>query len=68
MRIELPNLVDRDPNKCGGVPVLRNTRFAVAQLIAELADSDSVGEIADDFDLSESQIREFLRELAASIE
>jgi len=48
------------PRKLGGIPVLRGTRFSLAQLFAELADSDVVVEIANDFELDERQLRKTL--------
>ncbi len=40
-----------DPQIMSGVPVIMNTRFPVAQLLAEMAEGRTVKEIADDFDL-----------------
>lgn len=53
-----------DPFVRSGVPVLRGTRFTVSQLLGELADGRSVGELAEDFDLDLEQIKEFLYGLA----
>ena len=56
--------VEMNADKRGGVPVLRGTRFTVAQLFAELADGRSIVELAADFELEIEPIRELLQELA----
>lgn len=53
-----------DPDRRGGVPCLPGTRFTVAQVLAELADGDSVSELVDNLDLDEKSIKDFLNELA----
>lgn len=58
--IVLRNSVESRPGKLGGAPVLKGTRFSVTQLLAELADSDAVEEIADNFELDKNEIRQFL--------
>jgi uncharacterized protein (DUF433 family) len=60
----LQNSVEFDPNRRGGVPVLKGTRFTVAQTLAELADSAGVPEVASEFDLDEETIRRLLYGLA----
>jgi uncharacterized protein (DUF433 family) len=60
----LQNSVEIDPNRRGGVPVLKGTRFTVGQTLAELADSAGVPEVAKRFDLDEEVVREFLYGLA----
>src|SRR5262245_60900557 len=47
----LRDCVEVHPDKRGGVPVLRGTRFTVAQLFAEIGEGRSLGEIASDFSL-----------------
>ena len=68
MKIELNLLdayVDAYPDKMGGVPCLRGTRFPVAQLIAELvASGDALGYLIDDFDLPRSVVCGFMQSLA----
>lgn len=56
----LRNCVEVNANKRGGVPVLKGTRFTVAQLFAEIAEGRSAGEIAEDFDLELEMIKEVL--------
>src|SRR5208337_2628622 len=48
---ELSSVVDVDPERCAGVPVLAGTRFTVSQVFAELADGRSIYELADNFDI-----------------
>ena len=56
--------IEASPTKLGGIPVLRGTRFSVAQLFAEMADGDSVSEIADNFELDVNQIAKLLHALS----
>jgi uncharacterized protein (DUF433 family) len=60
----LQSAVEIDPKRRGGIPVLKGTRFTVAQTLAELADSTGVPEVANRFDLDEEVIRELLYGLA----
>ncbi len=56
--------IEASPRKLGGIPVLRGTRFSVAQLFAELAEADNVEDIAEEFDLDASQISTLLHALS----
>jgi uncharacterized protein (DUF433 family) len=60
----MADCVDCQPNRLGGVPVLRNSRLSVSQIITELADSDAIAEIADNFDVDEERLRRFVHALA----
>jgi len=53
-----------DPEIMSGVPVLKGTRFPIAQILAELANDYSISEIAEDFNLDENKITGFLNNLA----
>ncbi|GAG36836.1 unnamed protein product [marine sediment metagenome] len=53
-----------DPDIMHGRPVLKGTRFPVAQLIAELADGHSTSDIAEGCGLDIKTITDFLFELA----
>jgi uncharacterized protein (DUF433 family) len=54
-----------DPDRAGGKPTLKGSRFTVASLLAELADGDrSLNALIEDFDLDEVPARGFLRELS----
>jgi len=45
-------------------PCLKETKFPIRQIFAELSDGMSVKEIAHDFSLNEQDIRIFLQEMA----
>ncbi|HEX3314800.1 MAG TPA: DUF433 domain-containing protein [Gemmataceae bacterium] len=64
----LSDCVEIDPKKLGGVPVLANSRFSVAQLFGELADSDAIAEIADNFEVDLELLRRFLHAFAVCID
>jgi uncharacterized protein (DUF433 family) len=64
----LRQVVNIDPDVRGGVPVLRGTRFTLAQLLAELAEGRSVSEIADAFRLNKEQIQQVLESLATYLD
>ena len=59
----------RDPNICGGEPVMRGTRVPLRTVLASLADGDSVEQILRSFPtLSEDGIRAAIAFAAASAE
>ncbi len=60
----LHDVVQIDPRRAGGVPVLMGTRFTVAQTLAELAQTGGVQEVADNYDLDPRTIREMLTGLS----
>ena len=62
--VMLRGCAEYNPQKCGGVPVLRGTRFTLAQFLAELADGRNVFEISEDFDIDAETAVEFLRGLS----
>lgn len=69
MNIFLPDsIVEVNPRKLGGKPVLRGTRFSISQLLAEIGDHDVIKEIADDFELDEIQLRQVIHALALSLD
>lgn len=59
--------ISRDPHIQDGQPVLAGTRFRIAQMIAEIADRDSVSAVASDFCLDIDLVRRALNELALEI-
>ena len=60
----LRGCVEVDPDRRGGVPVLRGTRFTVAEALAELAESSGVREVAENFDLPDDALRDMLNSLS----
>lgn len=47
--MNLQERIVRDPQICGGDPVIKGTRVTLRTLLASLADGDSVEEILGDF-------------------
>jgi uncharacterized protein (DUF433 family) len=64
----LRDCTEVNPRKCGGVPVLKGTRFSLAQVLAEIAEGRSVTELAEDFDLEPALIKEFLEGMAIALD
>jgi uncharacterized protein (DUF433 family) len=62
--LTLREVVAIDPDVRGGIPVLLGTRFTLAQLLAELAEDRSVGQIAAAFRLDKKQIEKVLESFA----
>lgn len=60
----IPLAIEVDPEIMGGFPVVKGTRFTLAQFLAELSASDSVLAIAQDFDLPYQNLRSVLDSLA----
>ncbi len=61
--------VVRDPQICGGQPVIKGTRVLLRTLLASLADGDSVEEILTDFpSLTPDDMRAVIAFAAASAE
>lgn len=64
----LADNVEINSNKFGGTPVVRDTRFKIAQLLATLAEGEDVRELADDMDLDEHRLRDILRNLSTMLD
>ena len=62
--LALKDCVEISGEKLGGVPVLRGTRFSIPQLFAELAESNALVEISQDFEIDVELARKFLHALA----
>ena len=59
----------RDPNVCGGEPVIKGTRVTVRTILASLAEGAKAEEILEDFPtLKEEDIRAVIAFAAASAE
>jgi uncharacterized protein (DUF433 family) len=63
----LQECVEVSPEKLGGVPVLRGTRFSVSQLLAELADGETINGISDNYDIDEDLAARFLHALSVHL-
>src|SRR5688572_15078881 len=61
----LAEFVEVTPQRAGGSPVLKGTRFTLAQLLGQLGDGDSLNEVAENFDLDREQLSGVLHALAA---
>lgn len=61
--------IHRDPQICGGQPVVRGTRVTVRTILASLAEGAWIDEILADFPtLTEEQVRGVIAFAAASAE
>ena len=59
----------RDPNICGGEPVIKGTRVPIRTILASLAEGAGIPEIIEDFPtLKEEDIRAVIAFAAASAE
>jgi uncharacterized protein (DUF433 family) len=59
----------RDPQICGGEPVIKGTRVTLRTILASLAEGASIREILDDFPtLKEEDVRAAIAFAAASAE
>ena len=59
----------RDPQICGGEPVIKGTRVTLRTLLASLADGDSVSDLLEAYpSLSEEDVRAAIAFAAASAE
>jgi uncharacterized protein (DUF433 family) len=58
------DLVERNPMKLSGVPIVKHTRVQADSIVENYESGSPVDEIADNFSISEDIIRELL-ELAA---
>jgi uncharacterized protein (DUF433 family) len=56
----LRECVEVDPDVKSGVPVVKGTRFTIAQIFAELAETDAPREVSVNFDLEEELIKKVL--------
>ncbi len=53
-------LVEVNPEKVSGVPILKHTRVQADSIVENFEDGSTVEEIAEDFDIPEGVIREVL--------
>lgn len=64
----LQDCVEVNPGKHGGIPVLRGTRFPIAQVFAEMSEALSIEERATDFDLDRDSLKKLLEALAIHLD
>lgn len=60
----LSDSIESNPGTRSGVPVLKGTWFPASRTLAQIADGDSVDELAENFDLDKGVIVSFLHGLA----
>jgi len=59
----------RDPNICGGEPVIKGTRVLLRTILASLAEGDSIEDIINDFpSLTEEDVRAVIAFAATAAE
>ena len=64
----LSESVDVDVQRRGGRPVLKDTRFKVSQLLAQISEGDSFEDLVRELDLDDATIRTFLRALSVILD
>lgn len=65
----LSESVDIDPERRGGIPVLRGTRFKLSQIIQEMVDGNhGPASVADDMHLSWSTVKNALEGLSIALD
>ncbi len=60
----LRDSIDIDPEKRGGVPMVKGTRVPVATILAELAEGATIGGVAADLDLDPEILRKMIQGIA----
>ena len=69
MGFDYKKRIVRDPNICGGQPVIKGTRILLRTILASLAEGDTIDQILKDFpSLTEEDIRAVIAFAAASSE
>ncbi|MGH7451406.1 MAG: DUF433 domain-containing protein [bacterium] len=67
--MEYQNFIVRDPQICGGQPVIKGTRVTLRTILASLAEGARIEEILEDFPtLSEEDVRAVIAFAAISAE
>lgn len=67
--MEYHDRIARDPNVCGGQPVIKGTRVTLRTVLASLAEGSTIREIVDDFPtLTDDDVRAVIAFAAASAE
>jgi uncharacterized protein (DUF433 family) len=60
----LPDCIEVNPEKRGGIPVIKGTRFTASQALAEIADGRSLKQLCKRFELESATVATFLRALS----
>jgi len=55
--VKYKDRIHQDPRICFGKPVIKGTRIPVYILVGMLAEGIEVGEIAEDYEISEEEVR-----------
>lgn len=66
--IMLRDTIDIDPEKRGGVPVVKGTRVPVATILAELAEDATISSVADDRALDATVLQKILQGIAIHLD
>jgi uncharacterized protein (DUF433 family) len=61
---ELKEVVEIDPARAGGVPVVAGTRITVARILAEIADGRTLAKLSRDFEIDKETISKIIHGLA----
>ena len=65
--MDYQEVIVRDPQVCGGQPVIRGTRVPLRTILASLAEGDGIADILRDFPtLMEAQVRAVIAFAAAA--
>jgi uncharacterized protein (DUF433 family) len=52
----------------GGIPVVKDTRMAVSEVLAEIADGSSVAEVADNWDLDKDTLVNIIKAISIMLD
>lgn len=64
----LKDSVEIDPERRGGYPVLAGTRFKASQLLAQIAEGDSIDDLEENLGLDRDVMQQFLRALSICLD
>ena len=64
---ELTPGIISDPEILGGRPIIKGHRITVSQIIGHIAAGDSIEEVCDSYDLTETEIKAALTYAAESV-
>jgi uncharacterized protein (DUF433 family) len=64
----LKEVVEIDPDKAGGAPVLTGTRFKISRIFGELADGVTISKLAKEYHLDKTKIQKLLQGIAIKLD